>query len=44
MTHRPGVAVANLNPRVIDLKRVCWIYVVNHYALLHTKYGFRRFF
>ena len=43
------MAVANLNPRVIHTKKVGWIYIVNHYALLHAKYesywphGFRRY-
>ena len=32
------MAVANLNPRVIDTKKVGLIYIVNHYALLHAKY------
>ena len=41
--------MANLNPRVYRLQRVGWIYVVNRYALLHTKnknywlHGFQRF-
>ena len=40
--------MANLSPRIRP-KRVGWIYVVNHYVLLNTKYktywlhGFRRF-
>ena len=30
-------------PKGYRLKRVGWFYGVDHYALLHTKYGFRNF-
>ena len=48
ITHRCGGG--QFEPQGYRLQRVSWIYVVNHYALLHTKYksywlhGFRRFF
>ena len=48
ITHRCGSV--QFEPQGYRLQRVGWIYVVNHYALLHTKYksywlhGFKRFF
>ena len=46
ITHRCG----HFEPQGYRLQRVGWIYIVNHYALLNTKYksywlhGFKRFF
>ena len=48
ITHRCGGG--QFEPQGYRLQRVGWIYILNHYALLHTKYksywnqGFRRFF
>ena len=48
--NHPQVWPCQYEPKGYRLQRVGWIYVVNHYALLHTKYksywlhGFRRFF
>ena len=48
--NHPHVWRCQFEPQGYRLQRVAWIYIVNHYALLHTKYksywlhGFRRIF